>query len=327
VVRSPSARGWSWDVNVGNFSNREESAAGKRALERDPDVESFTGYDVEEQIPIDGKQVDLMGLEDPAVVAVPVSSGRLPSAPGEIVLTRVTSDELGRHVGDSVSVVGFHGARRTFRVVGISVGPGAVENDMDLAKGAIARWDDLRRLAPPTVTLNGYAVRFRDGVDRAAAVHRLRSTFGLAIFESSPTNGIASMERVQPLLALFAGTVLVLAAGTLVHALAVALRRRRREVALLKALGFDRGAVGRTVVLQAVSLASLSVVVGVPVGLVVGRVAWRGVARTIGVLSGPITPISVVLAAVLVIAVAAMSSLSAARRARSVAVADILRTE
>jgi ABC-type antimicrobial peptide transport system permease subunit len=132
---------------------------------------------------------------------------------------------------------------------------------------------------------------------------------------------------MEPLLLLFAGTVLVLAAGTLVHALAVALRRRRREVALLKALGFDRSAIGRTVLLQAVSLAALGVVVGVPLGLVLGRWAWRLAARTVGVLSGPVTPVTVPMTVVVVLLAAAAAGVGPARRARQVAAADVLRSE
>jgi hypothetical protein len=326
LVVTPAARGWTWDVNVGNFSDATQSEAGRRALAADHDVAAFTGFDSQELL-VDGHSTDVLGVEDLDVLDLPVSKGRLPSRRGEVAFTRDTAATLHRKIGDTVAITGFRGAKVPFEVVGETIGPGAVENDLDLRTGAIIGWDDLQPLAPSPVTLEQYAVRLRDGVDRDVARRGLRSSFGLAIFEPAATSGVASVERVQPLLVLFAGSVLVLAAGTLVHALAVALRRRRREVALLKALGFDRGEVGRTVVLQAVSLAAVGVVVGLPVGLVVGGWAWRVAARTIGVLSGPITPVAVPVAVVAVLLAAGAASIGPARRARRVPAAEVLRTE
>ena len=55
-------------------------------------------------------------------------------------------------------------------------------------------------------------------------------------------------------------------------------RRRRRDFAVLKTLGFDRGQVRATVAWQATTLAALGVALGVPLGIVIGDAVWRLIA-------------------------------------------------
>ena len=66
---------------------------------------------------------------------------------------------------------------------------------------------------------------------------------------------------------LILGLVLaVLAVGTLSHVLVTGVRRRRRDLAVLKALGFTRSQVRAVVAWQATALAAAALVIGVPPG-------------------------------------------------------------
>jgi predicted lysophospholipase L1 biosynthesis ABC-type transport system permease subunit len=132
---------------------------------------------------------------------------------------------------------------------------------------------------------------------------------------------------VQPLLVLFAAVVLLLAGGALVHALRAAIGRHRRELAVLKALGHERRQTGGTVVVQSVTIAARAMIVGVPLGLIVGRWAWTFAASTIGVVERVSYPLGVLLAVVGVLAAAAVVGLPSAGRASRVPVAESLRTE
>ena len=78
------------------------------------------------------------------------------------------------------------------------------------------------------------------------------------------------------LVGLTAALALIVVANVLVSAV----RRRRREFAVLKAIGFDRGQVRATVAYHASTLALVGLVIGVPLGVLVGRVAWTIVAET-----------------------------------------------
>jgi putative ABC transport system permease protein len=326
LVTTPAARGWTWDLEVGNFSQPQQIPLARRTLARDPDVAAFTGYG-SESMPVEGHTMDVLGIEDPPLSDLPELEGRLPSTRGEIAFTRHTLRLLGHDVGDEMTIDSVIGPPRRFRIVGVTLGPGAVDQNLDIQRGAIVRWDDLHGLLPESVVVNRFLVRFREGIDPAAALRGLRPQFGLATFRPALTSGVASVQRVQPLLVLFAAVVLVLAGGTLVHALHAATRRHRRDLAVLKALGHDRRQTAGTVVLQSVTIAARAMILGIPLGLIVGRWAWAIAASTIGVVDTVRYPLAVLLAILAVLVAAAATGVPSAGRARRVPVAEALRTE
>jgi predicted lysophospholipase L1 biosynthesis ABC-type transport system permease subunit len=73
----------------------------------------------------------------------------------------------------------------------------------------------------------------------------------------------------------------------------------------LKTLGFARGDVGRTVAWQATTLAVITLVAAVPLGIAVGRTAWRLFAEQLGVVpdvSTPVTLLALVVSATILLA-------------------------
>src|SRR5207245_2654891 len=83
-------------------------------------------------------------------------------------------------------------------------------------------------------------------------------------------------------------------AATLVHFLMVSVSRRRREIGLLKVLGFVQHQVASAVAWQATTLALVGVVVGVPLGIAVGREVWKAFATNLGVVPVSIVPVLIV---------------------------------
>jgi ABC-type antimicrobial peptide transport system permease subunit len=75
------------------------------------------------------------------------------------------------------------------------------------------------------------------------------------------------------------GFLALLAIGAVGHALATAVRRRRHELAVLRALGITRLQSRLVVVTQASVLAAIGLVFGVPLGVALGRITWRLVAQ------------------------------------------------
>ena len=74
----------------------------------------------------------------------------------------------------------------------------------------------------------------------------------------------------------------MLAVATMTHVLLTSARRRRRDLAMLKALGLVRRQVLGVVEWQAVTLAATALLFGVPLGLLAGRLgvgAVRGRGR------------------------------------------------
>jgi ABC-type lipoprotein release transport system permease subunit len=108
----------------------------------------------------------------------------------------------------------------------------------------------------------------------------------------------------------------------------IGIRRRRRDLAILKTLGFDRGQVRAAVAWQATTLAGIGVIVGVPLGIVVGRVAWQLVADDLGVGDTTSVPVlRLVVVAALAIVLANLIAWFPARSAARTRPAIVLRSE
>ncbi len=118
-------------------------------------------------------------------------------------------------------------------------------------------------------------------------------------------------------LALLVVSLALLAVG---HALVTGVRRRRRELAILKTLGFTRGQVRATVAWQATTIATVGLVIGIPIGIVAGELLWRRVASGLGVSTDSPFPIATVL--LIVPAVVALVNLVAILPARAAARAE-----
>jgi ABC-type antimicrobial peptide transport system permease subunit len=105
-------------------------------------------------------------------------------------------------------------------------------------------------------------------------------------------------------------------------------RRRRRDLALFAALGMRRSQILSSVVIQAVLVAGVALVVGLPLGLAAGRVAWSGFAADLGVVDSLRLPWGALVLAVAVVAAgAALIALVPALVAARTRPALVLRSE
>jgi predicted lysophospholipase L1 biosynthesis ABC-type transport system permease subunit len=93
------------------------------------------------------------------------------------------------------------------------------------------------------------------------------------------------------------------AAAVLSLALTVlsSVRRRRTELALLKTMGMTRGQIRSVIAWQTTFTLAVAVVIGAPLGVLVGRWAWRSFAGSLGAV-----PVTVVPALVLVLGLVAL---------------------
>jgi ABC-type lipoprotein release transport system permease subunit len=128
---------------------------------------------------------------------------------------------------------------------------------------------------------------------------------------------------------LLLGAVLaLLAVGTLLHVLVTGVRRRRRDLAMLKALGLVRRQVLGVVEWQAAALAATALLFGVPLGILAGRWAWALFAGSAGVSPAASVPVRLVLATIPVtVALAALIAAGPGRAAARVRPGVTLRAE
>jgi len=129
-------------------------------------------------------------------------------------------------------------------------------------------------------------------------------------------------------------TPVILAAGlaaSAIVALALTLiasvRRRRRDLALLKTLGFTTRQLAATIAWQASVIAAIAAIVGVPVGIAVGRELWILFARNINAVPEPSVPGSLILVAVGALIFANVVAAIPARIAARTPAALVLRSE
>jgi predicted lysophospholipase L1 biosynthesis ABC-type transport system permease subunit len=199
-----------------------------------------------------------------------ISAGRMPERGGEIVLGARLAHALDKDVGSRVSVFNRAGRRIRLDVVGVGSGPDRTNDQF--ANGAVVDADDLPRIAL-TEPFTGAAVTYRAGVDRARASAMIAREVEL----SRPTRpadleNLAQLGRLPDLLV---AVLALLVLAVLFHALVTLTRRRRTEFETLRAVGLRPGQAQRTVVVTALVCTAAGVLVGAPLGFVIGRFAWR----------------------------------------------------
>jgi ABC-type lipoprotein release transport system permease subunit len=111
-------------------------------------------------------------------------------------------------------------------------------------------------------------------------------------------DALYDVERVRTLPATLAGMLALAGAASLVHSLVGLVRTHRRDLAVLKTLGFTRRQVAATTAWQATVLAVVALAAGVPLGIAVGRWTWLAVVDQLGVASAPVVPALALLALV-----------------------------
>lgn len=128
--------------------------------------------------------------------------------------------------------------------------------------------------------------------------------------------------------ALLASGLAVAAAFALGLTLFASVRRRRRDLALLKTLGFVRRQLSAAVLWQSSIAAGVGVVIGVPLGVIVGRTLWGVFAREIYAVPRPTVPaVPIVLVAIGAIVLANVVAYLPGRFASRTPTAPSLRAE
>ena len=106
----------------------------------------------------------------------------------------------------------------------------------------------------------------------------------------SPEIVNVSELRAAPLA--LGGVLLASLALGLWLAVTLSVRDRRRELAVLRALGFAGRDVRGSVRWQGMTLVAVGIVLGIPLGIIGGRAAWRFFADQLGVIPRTSVPLS-----------------------------------
>jgi ABC-type lipoprotein release transport system permease subunit len=355
LVSHPTLYGWNWTYALFSETGPDVPPQAAALLQHDPHVAAFS-YAQGADPQIDGQSVPTLFEEANATVVPPILSGHAPQTNRQIVLGQATSRQLGVHVGSTVTLT--FGSPESaplylpptrVRVVGTATMPAigfpSSEGDhTSMGTGALIPTGlippALRAgLQSPDPTLDGpefVFVRMRGGVGQATAAADMRriALAGNRAFAAAP-NGDGTGNTVLVVSDLLpaeivnyrsTGSTPVLLAGSLALGAVVALgltlvasvRRRRRDLALLKTLGFTGRQVSASVAVQATVVGFVGLLAGLPLGIALGRWLWVLFAHQIGAVPAPTVPVVAlvlvgVVALLLVNAVAILPGRAAAR--------------
>lgn len=318
LVTSPTRTGVPFDAVLSDVSDDEV----ERVLAM---AEVGTAAEVN-SAPMTVEGVDLHGYAlTPRRGSVPIdlAEGRLPRTPDEIVLGLRAAGDLGVGLGDVVTAVDADGREHDLAVTGTGVVP-AFDGE-PLGANALVTRAALARVAQ-SESFRGMVVTAQRGTEPAALIDRLDDELE-ADANGLPTeiDNLRQLGRLPSAVAGLVGTIAVLA---LINALVVLVRRRRRDLALLRTVGFTRRQTAVAVLWMAIAIVATGVVVGVPVGVAVGSALWRFTAKGAFVTTDPLIlwwAVAGVSAVALTVGLAA--ALMPARQAAASSPAQLLRTE
>jgi hypothetical protein len=319
LIDSPTRSAVPYDVNIADVTAED--------LEREVldsplvgDVSAITSAPMSlEGLRVDGHAIEaLRGSLD-----IGVDGGRMPRTPDEVALGLRVARDLDAEVGDTVTARRADGSEHELAVVGTAVVP--TFNGEELGTNALMTPEGLIESAT-AAPFYGAAVEAAPGADVDELAELLASRFE-ADTERIPT-AVQNLEQLGGLPAGVAAIVGSIAVVALANALVVAVRRRRRDLAVIRAMGFTRRQTAATVVVMALAIVAIGVAVGVPVGMAVGASVWRATASGAFVLSDASFPWPLLVLPVLgALAIALVAASIPAARAAGQSSAEGLRAE
>jgi len=351
LVTHPARYGWNWTLLVqgeGGWGSFPPESIDK-LVSQQPGVTGWSEFGFG-QLAINRTEVPVLGLFRRAGdVEPPTTSGHPLTGLDQIEFGTVTLRQLGLHVGSRIRV-GKGKYARTLAVVGTTTLPSigvSLTDHVSLGRGAMVYESTLLAVQgyPPqdargssTVETTSYpgtaVIDVSSAHDaRSLAVRIVRhnpdgtpgGTYQLGPQLGAPVVNASQMGSEPLALAIGVATASVLALGLTILA---SVRRRRRDLALLKALGLRPGQIRAVIAWQVSTLLGIAAVVGVPVGIVTGRWSWSSFANAIGVVPAPVVPsASVAIGLVALFVAGNLVASGPARIAARIAPAATFRTE
>ncbi|HEV3328209.1 MAG TPA: FtsX-like permease family protein, partial [Acidimicrobiales bacterium] len=319
----PTLYGWNWSDAILSPNSTDVPPRAGTLLSHDPDVAAWSGFNFA-NAQIDGTTVPIILSPPHAAVGPALLAGHGVLAPGQIVLGATTLAQLHRRLGQRVVVsygtkadYPIYVPKTSVTIVGVATmpaigNPGNLHTSMGIGAVLATGIEPAAfraALHSPDANLDGPeidVVRLRSGVSESAGLASLESVARAAttIMQRDPKGGgppylVVGPQRPAEIVAYEASgatpavLALALAAGAtaaLALALTSSVRRRSRELGLLKTLGFTRRQLASTVAAQSTVVALVGVLVGTPIGVALGRWLWILFARQIGAVPDATVP-------------------------------------
>jgi hypothetical protein len=314
---TPRLYGWTWDFTAPDNSSSSTCGAQGLGVDRVAGVGAVAGVCFQ-AVQVDDRPTTgwgftpIRGALEPAIVR-----GRAPATADEVALGAGTLHALGKEIGDTVAVRTIKGASLPYRVVGQVALPRIQDGDVQaLDDGAAFTGAGYAPLLDPNNYTRYVIGKYATGANPSIVNQRIDTLPDVhvpsAVLAYVTVNGVAGitdppeidrLRAVDWFPAALAALLAVLALAAVGHAVVSAVRRRRREFALLKTLGFERRQVRATVAWQATTLAVVGLLFGIPGGVLLGAFVWRHVTGSIGIADVTVIPVRALVLAIPVVVV------------------------
>ncbi|MGD0395048.1 MAG: FtsX-like permease family protein, partial [Acidimicrobiales bacterium] len=338
LVSHPPLYGWNWSYMLSQVGSGGGNVPPQAftLLAHDRDVAAYTGISYLDG-EIDHQGVPFLIGDNHPAVSPPILSGHTVDGNHEIVLGGATMAALHEHLGGTVTFS--YGTAKNapiyvpptrLTIVGTATMPAVgfasvISDHTSMGTGALLSAGVLPRaflgaMNSPDPTLNGpnlALVRLRSGVSAAtgrANLQRIADSANKA-FAAVPDGGgsgdtiaVVGVQRPAEIVnyrtigatpTLLVSALALGAVSALALTLVASVRRRRRDLALLKSIGFTQRQLGAAVAWQASVNAVVGIAIGIPLGILVGRWLWVLFARQIYAVPEPSVPVvSVLLVAI-----------------------------
>ena len=293
LLASPRLYGGTYDLQVDNPGGTISAIL--PGLLRYSDISQLSSG-VEDAVEIRGTEIDTIAetSEKGPLLTPPVISGHAVDGRFQIVLGESSLGQVGAKIGDDVPVSVGH-RTMIFKVVGTAAFPvfgdsGGLGTGADMTLASFDRLTGCQRGDTSTTCIVDSAVlKLRPGPERASSLAKLEAAYGdganLPVVPTALVNFGQSSD-----LPLVLGVGVALFGAAILHFLLVSVARRRRDTGVLKTLGLLGHQVRDVVLFQASAIVVVAIIVGVPLGVVVGRFAWDLTASGFGVVSDVVVP-------------------------------------
>ncbi|NKT42141.1 FtsX-like permease family protein [Rhodococcus hoagii] len=264
-----------------------------------------------------GAPLDAHGWASSVLAPYTLTSGRAPVSPDEVVVTGPGT------VGDRITLR-HGGIGEEYAVVGIAAAPGAEPADRQPA--VFVSDARIRELWPHGDRVAAVGVLADEGTDAAALAARVRDHLpgldvrtytGTARGDVEYLDAGAARSELMMLSGSFAGLAILIAMFVVASTLSLSIQQRRREFALLRAMGATPGQVHRLIGSEVLLVAGVAALLGAGPGYALAQVLGAQFAEA-GVLSSDFalaySPLPAVVGVLLAVVTARIAAAVAARR-------------
>jgi len=233
-------------------------------LRRDPDIAAVSGILIGVSSQADNPYAFVFGIdpaEDYAKHFV-VREGRTLQRPREVILGRSAATSLKKQVGDRIQMSG-----SSFRVVGIYE-TGVVYEDIAITMSL----RDAQEMFGKGRNVSLLAIKLRDPARAAEVARRLESEYPelMVNVASQSTERMQDFATTYAVLNALVALTMVVGGIVMTNAVLMSVFERTQEIGVLRAIGWRRRRIVRSVMLESLATSAVAGLLGVAFGVGVG---------------------------------------------------------